>query len=195
MDADTIKKIKADLRKDIRSRLAELSNSTRGKIDADICKQVLEFDEYLKADTVFLYYGIDWEINTEPLIQAAMSDGKKVVLPKCIDKIHMEARYINSLNDLIPGVYNIPEPSDESQTCPTEDIDFAIIPCIACDSDCRRLGQGGGYYDRFLRNSTFYKAALCKSEGLVSEIPVDDFDEFVDCVITENEIIFRAAID
>ena len=195
MNVYNSKNIKAELRKIVSSRLKNLSDSSRSKIDASICKQVMELDEYLKSDTVFLYYGIDWEINTLPLIISALNAGKKVALPRCINKLHMEARYITSIDELVSGVYNIPEPSADCRICPPENIDFAAIPCIACDSHCRRLGRGGGYYDRFLKNSTFYKAALCKKESLIPEVPTEDFDELVDCVITENEIFFRTVGD
>lgn len=195
MNVDKTSIIKAELRKSLRSRLKSLSENSKLKIDTAICRRVMEFDKYLKADTVFLYCGTDWEIDTFPLIKASLNIGKKVVLPKCKDKQHMEARYITSVDELIPGVFGIPEPSADCRICSPEDIDFAAIPCIACDSRCRRLGQGGGYYDRFLKNSMFYKAALCKSESLITEVPVNDFDEPVDCVITEKEIFFRTSDD
>ncbi|MHC4725754.1 MAG: 5-formyltetrahydrofolate cyclo-ligase, partial [Planctomycetota bacterium] len=55
-----------------------------------------------------------------------------------------------------------------------------------------RLGRGGSYYDRFFAN-TELKASRCGfgfTEQLVETIPVEEHDEPVDILVTDEEIIY-----
>lgn len=88
----------------------------------------------------------------------------------CIDKGIMEPYEITSFNDLIPGLYNIPEPAKHCPLVNLADIDFAIVPCLSCDRKRRRLGHGGGYYDRTLAKLTAPSAALCREQLLLDEV-------------------------
>ena len=94
---------------------------------------------------------------------------------------------IHSLQELYPGAYGILEPKeDPERLIQPEAIDFAFIPCISCDRSGRRLGHGGGYYDRYLEKTHCVKAALCREELLVDEIPVEEHDLRMDFVISEK---------
>ena len=75
---------------------------------------------------------------------------------------------------------------DPERLIQPEAIDFAFIPCISCDRSGRRLGHGGGYYDRYLEKTHCVKAALCREELLVDEIPVEEHDLRMDFVISEK---------
>ena len=70
--------------------------------------------------------------------------------------------------------------------------DFLIlVPALCYDRLCRRLGQGGGYYDRYLAGYGGATVGLCR-EGLLQEaVPVEAHDRPVDCVLTERETILR----
>lgn len=65
-----------------------------------------------------------------------------------------------------------------------------IIPMAAADRSGNRLGYGKGFYDRFLSESNAFKAGLVFSDFIFSEIPTESFDEKLDAIITENEVIY-----
>ena len=95
--------------------------------------------------------------------------------------------YVSTEKELYPGAYGILEPKeDPERLIQPEAIDFAFIPCISCDRSGRRLGHGGGYYDRYLEKTHCVKAALCREELLVDEIPVEEHDLRMDFVISEK---------
>lgn len=186
---------KAALRKAVRNRLRALEAEAASASSAAICQQVIALPEYKNADTIFAFVGVDWEIDTEALLRHALDSGKQVAVPLCVEKGIMEARLIRSLDDLLPGEYDIPEPAAHSPLCPPEKIDFAVLPCVACDKNGMRLGQGGGFYDRFLEKSSFPHVAICRDIAIEEEIPVEPWDQPVECVVTETAIYRREKND
>ena len=120
--------------------------------DKRIREWILNWKYFQKAETIFCFVGTAGEIHTKPLIQAALDQGKRVAVPKCISKGIMEARQIRSLGELYPGSYGIEEPEKAAEIIGPEEISLALVPCLTCSGDGRRLGYGGGFYDRFLRS-------------------------------------------
>lgn len=184
----SIKEQKRALRSELRSKLHGLSSLEKQSSDTAICEQVLALPEYIKANTIFAYIGVNWEIDTKPILLHALESGKRVAIPLCVDKGIMEARFITEIDDLIPGYCGIKEPKKDSPICKKDEIDFAIIPCVSCSPSCERLGQGGGFYDRFLLDASCPNAALCREIALTTKIPMDPWDERVDMVVTETDI-------
>lgn len=177
---------KRRLRSRIRADMRAMSPAARRKIDRIICQSVIHFPPFARADTVFCFVGIDWEIETSALIESAFDSGKRVTVPLCTASGTMEARVIRSFSDLQTGAYNIPEPAAHCSLCPPDELEFAAVPCIACDTDCHRLGQGGGYYDRFLERTDCYSVALCRETALLPRVPTEPWDRPMDCVVTET---------
>lgn len=189
--ADILPREKAELRKMIRRKMREMDPAARIQADEAICRKVTELPAFREAGTVFCFVGVDWEIDTTSLINAALADGKRVTLPLCTGPGIIEARLIRSPDDLQPGAYNIPEPVPEAPVCSPEEIGFAAVPCVSCDRTCLRLGQGGGFYDRFLEKASFYTAALCREDAMLDQVPAEPWDRPVDCVVTEAAFYFR----
>lgn len=90
-----------------------------------------------------------------------------------------------------------PEPSGTA--LPAEEVrkvEALLIPALAVDCDGRRLGQGGGWYDRMLplRAPDTHTFAIIHPEELVAgPLPVEEHDESVDAVITAQEWFLLAA--
>ena len=185
----TIAEQKEELRKTIRDRIRGLDPDMVRLSDEAICKQLIEnLAEYKEANTIFCFVGTHMEIDTSLIIRHALKAGKTVAVPLCISMGIMEARRITGLDELKPGSYGILEPEDSCELTDSKDIDFAIIPCISCDRNCERLGQGGGFYDRFLKGRSFAAAVLCRECLMLEKAPKEPWDLAVDLVVTENRI-------
>ena len=100
----------------------------------------------------------------------------------------MEAREIQSKQDLVPGKYGIWEPAPHCPLVPVDEIQFALIPCVSCDITGKRLGHGGGYYDRYLAAYSKTAALVCPAALLSDRIPVDAYDIAIPFVITESAV-------
>lgn len=177
---------KQELRKLIRLQVSGLSQEYCIQADRTICQTVTGLDEYHEARTVFIFVGTKEEINTRPIITDALKQGKRVAVPKCISKGVMEACLIDSLDNLEAGSYGIQEPGNDAVRVQPEEIDLAVIPCCTCSHTGKRLGYGGGYYDRYLGRVAGMKAVICMERIMRDDIPVEEHDQAVDMVISEG---------
>lgn len=182
---------KKALRHMIRQRVRELTPDYCQVADAAICDRALSLDAYKKAHTVFCYVGMAWEINTRPLLRQTLADGKVLGVPLCVAKGIMEVRRIEGLDDLEEGQYGLLEPKRTTPLIAPEDIDLAFVPCCTCTTDGRRLGFGGGYYDRYLAQSSFTTAVLCRSRIRVDTLPMAPYDQLIDLVISDDGVFYK----
>lgn len=181
-----IKEQKKLLRREVKSAVASLDKAYTKDADREIFYHVTGLPEYEKAKTMFCFVGTSEEIDTVPILENALGQGKRVGVPVCIAKGIMEVREIKSLQDLEPGKYGILEPKPGAPVIPREGIDLAIVPCMACGSDGRRLGYGGGYYDRYLESTRAVTAVICREQIIREDIPLEPHDRLADMVISET---------
>ena len=140
---------KQALRASIRQLAAGLSPRYRAAADRAIAAHVLSLPEYQSAGAVFCFVGAGREIDTRPILEQALADGKTLCVPLCTGPGTMELRAVRDLKELVPGAYGILEPPADSPALSPDQTDLAVIPCVTCSREGRRLGRGGGYYDRF----------------------------------------------
>lgn len=90
---------------------------------------------------------------------------------------------------IVSGSYGIEEPEKAAEIIEPEEISLALVPCLTCSEDGRRLGYGGGFYDRFLRSVPGPWAVLCRGRLMEAEIPWEAHDLLMDVVIWEEGIL------
>lgn len=203
---------KEQIRKEIKEKLNATSEEYRSEASAKIALNALNIPEMKEqkrtgllglkktGKTVLAYCSVGNEPSTLALIDSLLKSGRRVCLPLCTDLDEeghrtgafdaMEARVITSFDDLAAGAYGIPEPKAETELVPPEEIDIIILPCVGCDRQCRRIGHGAGYYDKYLTTvrKDCFTMALCYEEVLVDELPVEEHDMPVDAVVTEKTV-------
>ncbi len=180
--------VKSELRKHFRQKRKNISDKSHK--DCLICQTILSSDLFIDASQILCYYPLDDEINTLPVIDAALKCGKKTALPYCMDDNgNMEFYYITSRNDLKTGSFGIMEPdlSVGKKVCDFSS-SLCIVPAFSFDRNGFRLGYGKGYYDRFLKKFTFNSIGLCYNNFLSDSLPVDHFDVAVKYIATEDKI-------
>ncbi|MDO4981937.1 MAG: 5-formyltetrahydrofolate cyclo-ligase [Eubacteriales bacterium] len=184
----TVSEEKKALRRLIKTRRNALSDDHRKAADETITSLLLSSDEYASAQCVFAFVGTNGEVDTSELLRSAIADGKRLCVPLCIGDGIMEAREIKALDELSEGAYGIPEPDGNAPLVDITQIDLAVIPCVSCSHDGKRLGHGGGYYDRFLEGYTGKTVMLCYEELTEEHIPIEDHDRTILPVITESGV-------
>ncbi len=179
---------KKALRKAIKTRIASFPDDYLRRAGHAICGRILDSPEYAASSCVFAFVSTPQEIDTSRLLNTAWADGKTLAVPLCVGKGIMEARVIRSMDDLQPGFCGILEPKPDTPLLAPEDVDLIIVPCAAADKDGRRLGKGGGFYDRWLAHCESKTILVCPEALLQEDIPMEPFDRRVLPVITEQGI-------
>lgn len=179
---------KAALRRRLRLQRSGLIDKDR--CDRRIIQRLLMMPEIKKAQSIFIFVGTDEEIDTLPLINALLMQGKQVAVPLVLKEPgRMAAKQIRYTHELRhKGAFGILEPEPSASTMAKKEIDFAVVPCLTCDRQGNRLGQGGGYYDRYLEGRTYKAAAICYEALLQDHLPTETWDRPVDMVVTEERI-------
>ena len=176
---------KKALRTSLRQKRRAFSPHDCEHWDAAMCTHLLSMPEYLQASTIFCYVSTPEEPGTQTLLAFALADGKQLCVPRCRENGIMDLCMISSLADLRPGAYGLLEPPAHALTLQPEEIDLAIVPCIACTRDGQRLGQGGGYYDRFLPKFSGDAVLLCREALVLKSLPTEPHDCMISTVVTE----------
>lgn len=180
---------KSTLRKAMLSARAAQSQTERTHCAAQIVQQVLALPDYQKAKTIFCYCATPQEISMDALLSDALEQGKQVCVPRCERPGIMSARQIRALSELKQGKFDIREPDACAPVVPPAQIDLCIVPCLCADQDGYRLGYGGGYYDRFLAQTSAYTVLICaESRVLSSPLPREATDIPCDCIVTERQV-------
>ena len=177
---------KQQLRAVMRARERQLSDRYRRESDQAIAAHLTAMPEYQAAGTIFCFVGTPHEIDTRPILENALAAGKRLCVPLCTGPGMMELRQITTLSQLSPGAYGIPEPPEDAPTVSVDETDFAILPCLTCNHLGHRLGQGQGYYDRFLAHYRSGAVLLCREKLIREEIPLEPHDYPIPWVLTER---------
>lgn len=186
-----------DQKKLIRNSILEIRNSlTPDEIkEAEqlIIANLMKLNQFIQSQNVFCYLSFRSEVPTKGIISNCLQQGKNVYIPMCVNETK---EMIISLYDhdvkLAASNYGVLEPTKDSIKIADRDIlDIAIMPGSVFDLKGFRVGYGAGYYDKFFAHTKkkIYKIALAFSFQIVDEVPSDDFDIPVDCIITELGIV------
>ena len=181
-----------------------------------VWKTVFELPIYQSAKSVGLFLSMPMgEINTDLILQHCVQNGKEIYVPevgKNFELCDMELRKVilnpseskaDSTDDLFhkkwpTNKWNIPEPPADMPTITAKpgDIDLMIVPGLGFDRTRNRLGQGKGYYDRFIEKMTkdgnpLPLIAVALKPQLVEDIriPVAPYDQQMGMVVLPDEVI------
>ncbi len=105
---------KQQLRATIRRLSAQLPFRYREAADRAIARHLLALPEYRSAGAVFCFVSAGREIDTRPILEQTLADGKMLCVPLCVADGIMELRAIRDLKELFPGAYGILEPPADS---------------------------------------------------------------------------------
>ena len=177
---------KQQMRRTIRALERELPAAYKRESSAAIARHLLAMPEYQEAGTVFCFVGTSREIDTTAILSDALASGKRLCVPLCVGDGLMDLHQITSLDQLIPGAYGILEPPADTPLVDTDAVDFAVLPCLSCSHGGHRLGQGGGFYDRFLSRYRGGAVLLCRERLIREDVPVEPHDCPVPWVLTER---------
>lgn len=156
-----------------------------------ITEKLLSMDCIQQASTIMLYLDFNNEVKTDQLITKLISLRKTVTSPVTIKDERKLIPYeiINLKEGINIGTYGIREPNkDISNEIDVKNIDVLIVPAVAYDKNCYRLGYGGGYYDRFIERlrDDAITIGIAFDLQLFDSIPKEEHDAQLNYIITES---------
>ena len=172
---------KSRLRKEVRQRIALLSQDEKKKRGMLFCNDIKRYLDVCGARVVALFC----PLADEPLITGLADElaGRILVAVPRVEGDIMRFYVYDSSNMQI-GSFGISEPVGDAPLEP-EDIDLMIVPGVVFTADGSRMGRGKGFYDKYMSQPGFraMKIGICYAEQVVGNLPLESHDVKMDCVI------------
>ena len=178
---------KTALRKRMRETLSGIPAAGLREKSLEIGRRLASSREFAEAGSILAYVSLPGEPETRGIIKKALRLKKAVYAPKvegdsvCVCRLH-------GLEGLKPGRFGICEPPGEAR-CGVHEFGLVLVPGLAFDPRGRRLGRGGGFYDRLLSEASGEFAALAFDEQVVARVPTAPHDVRVDRIFTDKRVI------
>lgn len=188
---DSLSERKSIVRRLALGRRDRLTLEQRIRRSATICLRLTGLPELRSAEVVLAFASFRSEVLTAHFIEWCLQQGKRVALPRIEGPRLIRAYQINDMEfHLEPRTYGISEPVPGLPEVRPEDIDAILMPGSAFDRSGGRLGYGGGYYDTFLQQAPqAVRIAACFAAQIVDDVPMDEHDLRVDCLVTEQGVL------
>jgi 5-formyltetrahydrofolate cyclo-ligase len=192
-----LREAKQVLRTGVLAARDALPEAVRNAASRAIAARLLARPEYAAAHSVLLTLPFRSEWNAVEIVTAALAAGKRVVLPRVdvAQRVLVLHEIADVARDVAPGYRGIPEPRVEAPRADAATMDFVLVPGVAFDAAGRRLGYGGGFYDRLLpqlpRQAPRVAAAF--DLQLVDHVPAGAHDARVDLIVTPTRTLHAAA--
>jgi 5-formyltetrahydrofolate cyclo-ligase len=142
--------MKAKIRKHIRAQRRSLSKTDHRYRSRLAARAVAGLPMFRAGKRIALYLPFDRETDTAALIAAARRRGVRVFVPVIVDRRHSRIRFYPLDGKTRRGVFGIAVPSSLAHPLPSRWLNLVVIPLVGVDTAGRRLGMGGGFYDRAL---------------------------------------------
>jgi 5-formyltetrahydrofolate cyclo-ligase len=186
--------LKQSIRTEILKQREEQSEEDVQIKSSMILDRLIRTLEYQTAEEIFTFVSFGNEVDTYGIILNAFMLKKKVYAPKIMKKGIIEFYQVLSLEELEPSRLGILEPTSGilGEFRKGASNQLMIVPGVAFDETCNRLGYGGGYYDRYFAKNLdcqVPRIALCYELQMLQEVPTDEYDQKVDKIITEKREI------
>ncbi|MBI3333767.1 MAG: 5-formyltetrahydrofolate cyclo-ligase [Candidatus Omnitrophica bacterium] len=182
---------KQRLRERLLQRLRQQPEQSRQAKSLKIARALARLALYRRAKVVLCYASIDGEVETRFILRKILADGKRAAVPVVVrrGKRLIAAEIRDPDLELKPnGPFRIPEPSRlKLRPISPLELDLVLVPGVAFDRAGRRLGRGGGYFDRFLTKvqPEIPRVGLAFKFQLLRQLPGEPHDQPVGRVITE----------
>ena len=171
--------MKSELRKQVLQEMKANPREQKQCIDQALTERLLQHPFYQEAKIIATYLSFHHEFQTQELIEQALKDGKKVLIPKTYPKGRMDFVVYNP-QQLVKTSFGLLEPQGNLEVVDASQIDLIHVPGLAFTTEGYRIGYGGGYYDRYLKHFTGHTLSTiypCQIKDFIPEnhdIPVQE---------------------
>lgn len=187
MNSAELKRAKRAIRRAVLAERDSMSEALRREAGARVTTRFLELPEVERAESVMLFWSLGSEVDTAPLIERLHSSGVTVTLPRIVEGELVPIGYAPG-DPTTPTHFGAREPLGDA--IDPRGLDVVGVPGVAFDRRGRRIGYGGGYYDRFLGGLRAFTAGIAYGVQLLDgDLPAGRFDRSIEAVVTEDETV------
>ena len=171
--------MKSELRKQVLQEMKAIPQKQKNTMDRALTDRLLHHPFYQEAKVIATYLSFPHESQTQGLIDQALRDGKKVMIPKTYPKGRMEF-VVYDPQQLVKTSFGLLEPQGNLEVVDTSQIDLIHVPGLVFTTKGYRIGYGGGYYDRYLEHFSGHTLSTtypCQVQDFIPEkhdIPVQE---------------------
>jgi 5-formyltetrahydrofolate cyclo-ligase len=185
---------KRDLRARVRAERAAVPADSAREAAETVSRRALALPEVAAARAVLAYAALPEELDPAPLVGALRALGARIALPRVCGPGTLALHWVGDAEPLEPGHAGILEPAASCDWAAPLDFDLVLVPGVAFDSSCARLGFGGGFYDALLPSlpPDVATVGLAYDEQIVEQVPSEAHDERVSVVVTPSGVHRRA---
>jgi len=179
-------KLKRSLRNEILAKRKAQGEGKWKEKSARMAESLAGLEEFRAAGVIAVYLSVNGEVDTSGIIEAARKMGKEVCVPAVGEGGAMCLVLHGESDEMGRGKYGIPEPLGKPEQ---HHVDIVIVPGVVFDKFGHRIGMGGGYYDKYLKDRKCVNIGICFDFQLVEKIPNELHDVPMDIIITEREVL------
>lgn len=176
---------KTEVRRQMRQLKREVPENEKLRRSGLVVQHLEATAAFMSAKVVLLYWSMPDEVQTHAFVNRWYE--KKVLLLPCVDGDDLRIRQYTGPECLVAGEqFGIGEPTGDEWSA-LDAIDLIVVPGVAFDRRCNRMGRGRGFYDRLLKSTPHAtKIGIAYDFQVLDEIPVEPFDVAMDTVISET---------
>jgi 5-formyltetrahydrofolate cyclo-ligase len=161
--------------------------SEKSAKDKKIIIKITELPEIKKARRILFYLPIHGEVDLEPLFNKLRK--RKFILPRVKDEKTLHLYYVENLEEVEKGSFNIREPKLHLKRAKPSEVEIVLVPGVVFAKNGHRIGYGKGFYDRLLKKTKALKIGIAYEFQIVENIPGEPHDTPMDMIVTEKKII------
>ena len=180
---------KCEIRKKI-LKIREQKSSQRLKINFETLLKILKKKKDI-GKVIGGYYPYNYEVDALKVVITLEKKNYQISLPKIKKNSQMDFFCWSSKDPLEINKYGIPEPTSNKMIVPN----ILLVPLVAFDKNCNRIGYGGGFYDRYIKKIKKIKKiitiGLAYSFQRINQIPADKYDVKLDFIVTNKKIRWK----
>jgi len=177
---------KSEIRKKI-LKIRKQKSSKGLNINFEYLSKILKKNKNI-GRTIGGYYPYNHEIDAIEILINLEKQNYQISLPKIKKNSQMDFFYWSSQDPLQINKYGIPEPTSDKMVAPN----ILLVPLVAFDKNCNRIGYGGGFYDRYIKKIKKIKKiitiGLAYSFQRINQIPANKYDVKLDFIVTNKKI-------
>lgn len=179
---------KDQARRRIKAQKALLDQVEKSMAATAVFDRLEQLASFMMSKNILMYHSLPDELHTHSFLEK-WKGMKNFFLPR-VNGVNLDILPYDSTR-LQLGAFHIEEPVGDTVT-PVSDIDMVIVPAVAYDRQCNRVGRGRGFYDRLLRDTRAVKVGVAYHFQVIDEgIDTDPHDVPVDIVITDRAVYRR----